>query len=76
MGHDVGELRAVGHINGLQCLGQGANLVDLHEHGVGRAFGDTVGQAGRVGHKQIIANQLDFVADFVGQHFPAVPVIL
>ena len=76
MGHDGGVAGAVGHLDGVQGLGQGADLVDLDEDGVGHALGDAVGQTGHVGDEQVVANQLDLGADGLGQHGPALPVVL
>ena len=50
------------HIDSLQCFRQGADLVDLDQHGVGAAALDTVRQAGGICHKQIVANQLHLAA--------------
>ena len=65
----------VGHFDGLERLGEGADLIDLDQDRIGDALFDPLGQAGRVGNEQIITDQLDGVADGDGQHLPAVPVI-
>uniref|UniRef100_A0A0N4ZDA9 LigA n=1 Tax=Parastrongyloides trichosuri TaxID=131310 RepID=A0A0N4ZDA9_PARTI len=62
--------------HGIQCFGQCADLVHFNQNGIGNAHLDTVAQTSRVGHEQIIADQLHLVADPVGQQLPAVPVVL
>ena len=37
---------------------------------------DPLGQPLDVGHEQIVADQLDALAELVGQHLPAVPFVL
>ena len=56
---------AVGHLHGLQGLGQGADLVDLDQQGVGGAHRDALGQALGVGDEEVVADDLDLVADLV-----------
>ena len=75
MGHDIRHAGAVRHVDGRKCLGQRANLVHFHQHGVCAAFFDAHGKAGRVRDEQVISNQLDLVADHVCQGFPTVPII-
>ena len=76
MGHDGGVAGPVGHLDGVQGLGQGADLVDLDEDGVSHALGDAVGQALHVGDEQVVAHQLHLGADGLGEHGPALPVVL
>ena len=60
--HHRGEAGAVGDFHRLQRLGQGADLVDLDQDGVGGAGRDAAAQALRVGDEQIVADELDFAA--------------
>ncbi len=60
----------------LQRFRQGADLVHLHQDGVGDAGGDAAPQAFGVGDEIVVAHQLQFPAQRVGQQFPAVPVVL
>ena len=76
MGYDGGIAGTVGHLDGVQRLGEGADLIDLDEDGVGHLLFDTGGEALRVGDKQVVAHQLDLVADGLGEHGPALPVVL
>ena len=63
-------------IDGVQGLGQGANLVDLDQDRVGQALADAHAEPRRVGDKQIVAHQLDFATKLVGQQLPALEIIL
>jgi len=64
------------HIHGVKSLGQGADLVDLHQDGVGQSLADAGGQSGGVGDEQVVADDLAAVAQTFGQHPPAVEIIL
>ena len=74
MGHDGGVAGAVGHLDGVQGLSQGADLVDLDQDGVANLLLNAGGQPLHVGDEQVVAHQLDAVADGLGQHGPALPV--
>ena len=50
--------RALGQLDGLHRLGQRADLVDLHQHGVGDRLLDALLDDGRVGDEQVVAHQL------------------
>src|SRR5690606_16332194 len=69
-------LRRVGHGDGLEGFGQGADLVDLDQDRVGGAAVDAFLEDLRVGDEQVVADQLDLAADAVGELLPAVPVVL
>ena len=74
MGHNRGVSGAVGHLDGIQGLGQGADLVDLDEDGVCNFLLNAGGQAGDIGDEQVVAHELHLVADSLGEHGPALPV--
>ena len=74
MGHDGGVAGPVGHLDGVQGLGQGADLVDLDKDGVAHLLLNAGGQTLHVGDEQVVAHQLDPIADGLGQHGPALPV--
>ena len=76
MGHDACVAGLLGHLDCLQGLGQGADLVDLDQNGVGATELDALCQALGVGDEQVVANKLDLLADAVGQCLPAVPIFL
>jgi hypothetical protein len=64
------------HIDGVQRLGQRADLVDLDQQRVGQPLLDPHRQALGVGDEQVVAHQLDLVADLVGQQLPALEIVL
>ncbi len=67
---------AVGHLDGLEGLGQGADLVDLDQDAVGAALGDALRQALGVGDEEVVADDLDLVAQGLGDRGVAGPVVL
>jgi hypothetical protein len=62
--------------DGLERLGERPDLVDLDEDGIGQALLNAFHQTQRIGHEQIVADQLDRVAEALGQHRPALAVVL
>ena len=63
-------------LDGLERLGQRADLVHFDQDGVRAAELDALRQALGIRHEQVIAHELHAVADAVGQLLPAVPVFL
>src|SRR5690606_7480757 len=61
---------------GVEGGGEGAGLRDLPEQRVRGARGDAVLEARRVGDAQVVADELDPVADLLGERDPALPVVL
>ena len=49
---------ALGHVDGIERLGERADLIDLDEDGIGDAPGDALGQTLRIGYEKVIADQL------------------
>ena len=76
MAHHACVTCLLGHLNGIQRLGQAADLVDLDEDGVRATKLDALRQTLGVRDEQVVAHQLHLVADAVGQLLPAVPVLL
>src|SRR5712692_4284270 len=76
MADDRGPAGALGDVDGLEGLGEGADLVELDEDAVARAGGDGPPDALRVGHEQIVADDLAAVAEPGHEGGPAVPVVL
>ena len=75
MRDDGGITGPFGHFNGIQGFGEGTDLVQFDQDGVGHAHFNALLQPFHVGDKQVIPNQLDFFAQGIGKLFPAVPVI-
>src|SRR5581483_8093278 len=73
---DGREAIAAGEFDGVERLGQGADLVDLDEDAVTGSLADAVLQALGVGDEQIVADELDLVAQLAREFRPAVPVVL
>ena len=65
----------MGHLDGLKGLRHRADLVQLDEDGVARTQRDALGQTLGVGDEQVIAHQLDLIAQLAGHLLPAFPVL-
>jgi hypothetical protein len=59
----------LGELDGVEGLGERADLVHLHENRVGRAGVDALLEELHVGDEQIVADELDLVAELVGELF-------
>ena len=66
---------AAAELDGFEGLGDGADLVDLDQDGVGDLLLDALLQALGVGDEEVVADELDCVADVFGEELPAVPVV-
>src|ERR1035437_9614640 len=64
----------VGHANGIQRFGERTYLVELDQDRVGYTHFDAFLQKRRVGHKNVVADELNFSAQFIGLMLPAGPV--
>jgi hypothetical protein len=64
-----------GELDGIEGLGEGADLVHLHEDRVGGAGLDALLEELDVGDEEIVADELDLVADGVGELLPGGPVV-
>ena len=62
-------------LNRADGFGKRSDLVYFDQNAIGNRFVDSALQASRVGDKQIVADQLNLVADLLSQQFPSVPVI-
>ena len=47
-------------VDHLECLGQGADLVHLHENSIRRSYADALFQTIDIGGEQVVANDLNF----------------
>ena len=75
MGDGRGETGAAGERDRLQGLRQGADLVDLDENGVRRAFRDAAGETRGAGDEEIVADQKDALPERGRERRPAGPVV-
>src|SRR4029077_14742972 len=66
---------ALGGMNRGERLGERTDLVDLDEDRVGEALLDAVAQARRIGDEEIVADELDLLADAFGAELPAGEVV-
>ena len=64
------------HLDRFERLGQRADLIRFDEDAVGDLALDALLQDGRVGHEQVVADELNLVAQTPAQERPAVPVVL
>jgi len=62
--------------NGVERLGERADLVDFDENRIGHALLDAFAQELHVGDEQIVADELDPVAELVRELLPVGPVAL
>ena len=67
---------AVSHLDSVECFGERANLVNLDEDRVAAAHFDTLAQVVYVGNEEVVAHELNLVADSSGKFLPAFPVVL
>ena len=76
VGNNCGVTCALSHLDSLEGLGQGTNLVDLDEDGVTSVNLNALLQALSVGNKEVVADELDLLAQTLGKDLPTVPVLL
>ena len=76
MAHNASVAGLLGGFDGLERLGERADLVDLDQDRVGGAQLDALLEALGVGDEQVVAHQLHLVANAAGELNPAVPVLL
>ena len=65
----AGVAGALGHIDRGECLGERADLVDLDQDRVADARLDAARQALDVGDEEVVADELDLVAERLGPSF-------
>ena len=66
----------VSHLDGVEGLGQGADLVNLDEDGVTSAHLDTLLKVLGVGNEKVVTYKLALATDSGGKLNPAFPVFL
>src|SRR5262249_48486473 len=59
-----------------KCLRQRADLIDLDQNGIRHVFGYSSSEKFHIRDKKIVADQLNFCAEFIRQFLPALPIIL
>ena len=64
------------HLDGFEGLGNAADLVELDQDGVAAAKLDTLLKALGVGNKEIVADELDLLAELCCHLLPTFPVLL
>ncbi|CAG7001180.1 hypothetical protein PICSAR164_02797 [Mycobacterium avium subsp. paratuberculosis] len=75
MAHHRAVAAVVGQRDGVQRLGQRADLIHLDQQRICDALLDTLFQAFGIGDEDVVADELHPVADRRGQRRPAVPII-
>src|SRR5258708_10421218 len=75
MGNDGRKGSAFSHLNSFKRFGEGANLIEFNQNRVGGLLLDTTLEAGGIGYKKVIADQLNAVAQALAEQLPTVPVV-
>ena len=73
VGDHGGEAVLGGQLDGVKGFGDGTDLVQLDQQGVGGAELDALGQTCRVGDQQVIADELQTIAELGGGGGPSLP---
>ena len=68
--------RPFGHLNRFQCLSQGADLIELHENGVGDPVRDALRKDLGVRDEDVIAHKLDPLPETFRQDPPPLCILL
>ena len=64
------------HVHGIERLGERADLVQFDENAVGGVLLDASGQALRIGHEDVVADEVDLAAQPFSLYPPALPIVL
>ena len=76
MANDGAPSGGLRHANRGARLRERADLIQFHEHGVGRPFRDPAFDALRIRREKVVADQLRAVAKTLGKQRPALPIVL
>ena len=76
MGDDGRVIGCLRHFDGVESFCERSDLINFHENGIRRAGVNAALEEIRIGNEQIVAHELHFVADGVGQLLPSGPVVL
>ena len=63
------------HLDSLKSLGNGTDLVELDEDRVSAAVSNTLGKSLGVGNKEVVAYELNLVAETLCELLPSFPVL-
>ncbi len=74
MADHAGIAIALSEADGVEGLGQSADLIDFDEDRIGDAFDDAFLEDRRVGDEEVVADELDFIAKALGELLPAFPI--
>ncbi len=74
--HELAVAGVRADVHRLDRLGDGADLVELDQRGVGDTVVDRLGDDRRVGAEVVVADQLQPIPEFAGELLPAVVVVL
>ncbi len=75
VGDDGGVAVLASESDGVEGFGEGADLVEFDQDGVGGAAIDALLEAGGVGDEEVVADELYAVAEGIGEGFEAVPIV-
>ena len=76
MGNHGGVAVGGGQLDGVEGLSDGTDLVQLDQQGVGGAEVDGLLQTSRVGDQQVVADELQTIAEASGDGSPVFPAFL
>ena len=63
------------HFDGFDGFGDGADLIELDQDRIADFFRNATSKNLRIGYKNIIADQLNFAAEFGSEMFPSRPIV-
>ena len=62
-------------LNRRQGFRERADLIHFNQDGIRNSFGNSFAEKLYIGHEEIVADELDFIAESVGQSFPSRPIV-
>ena len=75
MTHDRREFIPLRHFNGFERFGERADLIHLHQDAIRTTFGDAPFEACRVGHEEVVTDELNLAAKLGGELLPTGPIV-
>ncbi len=61
--------------DGIEGFGEGADLIEFDQDGVCGTLGDALLKASGVGDKEVVTDELDVIAEGIGEGFESVPIV-